>query len=204
MRKTTFAPHIAGILLAAGSSIRMGNPKQLIYFKKTPLIVHTLNNLLKSSLDEIILVLGHKHKEILNRLGTNLPERLKIAINYQHKKGLSSSIKKGVSLLSPATIAVFIFLADQPFIGPGIIDKMIKVYLKDPSPDKITASFYGKKRGHPVLFGKAFFKELGRLKGDCGARSILKKYSKKIIKVRFSNPSILLDFDSPEDLLALR
>ena len=120
--------NISCILLAAGESKRMGNPKLLLKLGKSNIINITLNNYLKSKIFEIIVVLGHEAKKIKDSISTQ-DKRIKFVVNKNYAKGMSTSIKYGVLEASKQSEAFLIALGDQPLISHKIIDRLIDRYL---------------------------------------------------------------------------
>lgn len=189
---------ITGVLLAAGKSTRMGQMKQLTFFQEKPLLERSLQPLIDSSLDEIILVLGYQYHEVLNTIKIK-DKRLRVVINRQYEKGMSTSIRAAVKSVSDKTEAVIIALGDQPLITGAIIDRLIREFKRNNKG--IVAPTYKGRRGNPVMLSRKYFSALAKLTGDEGAKSILKDNPTDIIKVEIGDDSILRDVDYQEDLL---
>ncbi len=116
---------ISAILLAAGESKRMSGRNKLIEeIDNKPLLVHSVNNILASSVKELIIVLGHQ-KEIIEKL-IDKNERIKFVFNKNFANGMSTSIKIGLSNLSEKTEAFFICLGDMPYVNPNIYNQLIE------------------------------------------------------------------------------
>jgi molybdenum cofactor cytidylyltransferase len=188
---------VAGIVLAAGESTRMGRPKQLLQAGGGTLLERIINEALRSDLDEVILVLGHKYEEIRATLGQVLQHpNLKVIENRKFKKGISSSIIAGLSEVEDNHDHVMILLADMPYIDANLIDLLLRRYIDSRLP--LGAIKLKTKRTHPVIFSRKLFHELHNLKGDVGARNLFKKYADQVCLVEpvgFYDDS---DIDTPE------
>ena len=185
---------ISAILLAAGESKRMqGENKLTKLYKGIPLIQHSIINILNSSIEELIIVLGHQSKIISNLISNN--KKIKIVINKNYSTGMSSSINLGVKNLSKLSNAFFICLADMPLIDTKIYEDL----LKSRNNNEIIVPTYKGKMGNPVLFSKLMVNEIIKIKGDVGAKSILDKKLNKIKLLPIENKSIILDFDTQDN-----
>ncbi len=191
---------ISAILLAAGESKRMGRPKQLLAWQGKTLLEHILESLLSSDVDEIILVLGHE----ADRIRSSLPALpITITINPDYRQGMASSLRRGLAAMDPASEAFLLCLADQPGIGPEIMNTVIRTFrLADPRRGIVRPVYRG-RRGHPVLIGAQYLKEaLQLLQGDVGARQILLNHPEDILDVEMEGDVILKDIDTPEEYRA--
>ena len=162
---------IAGIVLAAGRSSRLGRPKQLLPLHGEPLIRHTLRQVLASSLDEVILVLGHKADEVRAAVA-GLP--VACVFNPDAAAGQSTSVRAGLSALSSNVESAVFVLGDQPRVDPNVIDALITAWRASRSP--VVAPRYEDRIGNPVLFDRQVFPELALLEGDAGARPLVRAY----------------------------
>ena len=180
---------ISAILLAAGESKRMkGENKLSKKIQNVPLIKHSIKNILNSSIDEIIIVLGHE-SEIIEKL-INKNKKIKIVYNKNFKSGISSSIKLGLKKLSNKTEAFFICLGDMPMVN--YYNRILFYYRSNLKFEKkmkinkdkiniIIPTFNG-KQSNPILFTNSMKKKIMKIKGDVGAKNILKLNKKKNIK----------------------
>ncbi len=179
MQGVSFGRKVAGILLAAGASTRMGNLKQLLPVAGVTLIERALTAALESRLDRLVLVLGHRAPEIETALsGFVRNPKLTIVHNRRYREGISSSLVAGVEEIAHSHDHAMILLADMPFIDHLVINLLIEGYLKAQLP--IGAIKVGKHAAHPVMFRRDLFFELKTLTGDVGARSLLKKYDDRV------------------------
>jgi molybdenum cofactor cytidylyltransferase len=189
---------ISAILLAAGESKRMGRPKQLLDWRGKPLLQHVLESIIGSSVDEIILVLGHEAEQIRK----SLPElHIKIVNNLDYKQGMSSSLRQGLLAVDPGSEAFLVFLADQPSIAPKIIDRLIQIFQQANPRRGIVRPVHRGLQGHPVLIGVQYLQEALQLQGDVGARQILMNHVSDTLEVEVGQDAVLADIDTPEEYL---
>jgi molybdenum cofactor cytidylyltransferase len=187
---------ISAILLAAGESRRMGRPKQLLTWRGKTLLQHSLESLINSDADEIILVLGHETDLIRESLP---PLPIKIVINPDYKQGMASSLRQGLLAMDPRSEAFLVLLADQPGIGPEIINRVIRDFQRADPRRGIVRPVYRGLRGHPVLIGVRYLQEALQLQGDMGARQILMNHPEDIIEIEVTQDVVLKDIDTPEE-----
>lgn len=183
------------IVLAAGASSRLGEPKQLLKFKGITLLRKIAETAIGENLQTII-VLGEKH-EILKKEIEDLP--LETVFNAQWQQGMSSSVKAGLLKLleiEPQTQAVILLVCDQPLIEAATIRCLIEKQLE--TQKNIVASRYDETLGVPALFTRAVFDELLNLEGDKGARLLIQKYRDTDVS-EIAAPEASFDIDTPED-----
>ena len=187
--------NVSVILLAAGSSSRLGQSKQLLQVNGVPLLLHSANAALACGAKHVIVILGaneQPHKDLLLGLPvTSLP-------NHYWKSGIGSSIKSGLNHLirkSPDTEAVILMVCDQPSITHEHLSNLIESYRKTRSP--IIASSYADTVGVPALFARSFFTNLLMLRDDEGAKKIVEQFEGQVETVEF--PEGLFDIDTNED-----
>jgi len=162
---------IAGIVLAAGRSSRLGRPKQLLPVHGEPLVRHTLRHVLASSLDQVILVVGHKSDEVRNAVA-GLP--VVCVFNPDAAAGQSTSVRSGIAAVLPEVEAAVFMLGDQPGVDPNVIDALVSAWRESRPP--VVAPLYDDRMGNPVLFDRRVFPELALLEGDAGARPVVRAY----------------------------
>ncbi len=188
--------NIGIIILAAGQSKRLGRPKQLLKFQHKTLIERIAETALETEFQTVV-VLGANAEKMLPKI-KNLP--IKIVQNKNWQSGMSSSIVAGLERLlemKNSLSAVVVLLCDQPFITKDTILKLVKTQRS--TGKSIIASQYENTSGVPALFTKNVFDELLSLNAEIGAKSIIKKYSKKdLAGVTF--PEARFDIDTEEDL----
>ena len=185
---------VSAILLAAGESKRLRMPKLLLPFGKSTILERTIDNLLNSRVDEVIVVLGYRAEEMMRKLA-NRP--VKIAINPIYHQGMSTSIVKGLSLVNNRAQAIMVALADQPLINSQTINRLIEESL---GYDKgIVIPTYQAERGHPVIFASEYKEELLGLKGDIGGRQTIKQHPNDTLEVIADSKAITMDINTIND-----
>jgi len=162
---------IAGIVLAAGRSSRLGRPKQLLPVHGEPLVRHTLRHVLASSLDQVILVVGHKSDEVRNAVA-GLP--VVCVFNPDAAAGQSTSVRSGIAAVLPEVEAAGFILGAQPGVDPTVIDALVSAWRELRPP--VVAPLYDDRMGNPVLFDRRVFPELALLEGDADARPVVRAY----------------------------
>ncbi len=194
---------VAGLLLAAGASTRMGQPKQLLRMGEETLLDRILGEVLGSELDLTVLVLGHQAQEIRQRLRTDLRHpKLKIIENKNYLDGISSSIITGLSEVEDVFDHVMIILADMPLINSSLINLLLNEYLA--SHLQLGAIKLIGRRSHPVVIGRQFYDELHQLKGDVGARDLFLKHAHQVCLVEPEQDYDDVDIDTIEEYLEFR
>jgi molybdenum cofactor cytidylyltransferase len=190
---------IAGIVLAAGRSSRLGRPKQLLPVQGEPLLRHTIHQVLASSLDSVVLVVGHDADAIRDAVADL---SLDVVFNPDAALGQSTSVRAGLAALPPDVEAAVFILGDQPAIDPKVIDALIAAWSESGAP--ILAPLYEDGMGNPVLFDRRVFPELTVLQGDTGARPVVRRYHAsgevQLVPVAGRVPP---DIDTEDDYAAL-
>ena len=187
---------ITAILLAAGQSKRLKNENKLIkLFKKKMLINYILSSLIKSKVNKIIIVLGFEQLKVKKKLLKS--KKIKFVINKNYKKGISSSIKTGLRSLSKRNKGFLIVQADMPNITKTTINKIILLINK--STKEIFLPRFKNRVGNPIGFKKSMIKNINKIKGDRGAKNIIKKNSTKIKFININSKSILTNFNTKKD-----
>lgn len=189
----------AGIILAGGSSTRFGRPKQLVKLKGKYLLEHVLNAALESRLDNLVLVLGHAHQNILQKLRayTRHP-RLQVVINVRYNEGQSRSLQAGLLKIRQTCPSAMFLLGDQPMLNSEAINHMLDKFRY--SEMDICVPVYNGKNGNPTIFNHVMYDQLLAIEGDIGARDIIKANPGRVLHVEMDDPLCFFDIDSREDL----
>lgn len=185
---------ISAILLAAGESNRMGQPKQLMPFGQSTIVERTIDYLLNSAVSETIVVLGYKGEEIRKTIAR---KPIKIAINPDYQQGMSTSIIAGLKQVDKRARAVLIALGDQPFVNSQTITSLVEAFIANNRG--ILIPVYQGRRGNPVIFAIKYKGELLNLKGDVGGREIIKLHPDDVLEVAVNCEGVLLDIDTMEN-----
>ena len=187
---------ISSILLAAGQSKRMkGENKLLKKYKKKYLINHILNSLIKSKVNKIIVVLGYENRKV-KKISLK-SKKITFVFNSQYLKGISTSIKCGLKKISKKNIGFLIAHADMPLVSKTILNTLC-TGLKN-SKKNIFVPVYKNKAGNPLAFKYSMIKFLKKIKGDRGAKKLIKSNKSKVQFVKIKSKSILIDFDQLKD-----
>ena len=196
------AQRVAGILLAAGASTRMGRIKQLLPVGGRKLVEHVLMEAMGSQLDRVVLVLGHGAGEIREALSPILEgPGLRTVVNPRFRDGMSTSLVAGLSEVRETHDHVMILLGDMPFLRRELIDLLILRYMESGLP---IGAIRGEERPvHPMIFRRDLYPELLALTGDVGARALLGKYRGQLCLVDPEVPYDWRDIDTPEDYAGL-
>ena len=193
---------VSSVVLAAGRSARMGEAKQLLHLGERTVLEQTLDNVRRSRADEIVLVLGFSSEMIRQQLPARLLDGMNVVVNKDFAQGMASSLRAGLLGVTSEMNAALIVLADQPFVRPETIDRIIEGYRF--SDAEIVIPFYKGSRGNPVLLDRSVFLESMALEGDSGCRAIFGSHADGIIELEVDDAGILLDIDSRDDYERLR
>ena len=187
------------LILAAGASTRLGQPKQLLNLHGKPLVRHMAEMAIATNTDPIGIVLG-ANAGLIHPLLTDLP--IHPTENDQWATGMASSIRCGLRkllTLAPDLEAIVLLVCDQPFVSTLLIQQLITAYQTSQFP--IIASAYAETLGVPALFHRRLFPELLALEGDCGAKALIHRYALHCRSIPFAAGAI--DLDTPDNLETL-
>jgi molybdenum cofactor cytidylyltransferase len=185
---------VAAIVLAAGGSSRMGQPKQLLPIDNRPMVRYVTEAVAASDLEQVIVVTG-AHARAVEAALTGLP--VELVRNVSWSKGMSSSMRSGLRALRPAVQAVLVVLGDQPGLTATLLQSLVARYRATRAP--IVVPVYRGRRGNPVLFDRALFPELLAVQGDQGGRAIVIRHQDRMEHVEVDDPAVVMDVDSPRD-----
>ncbi|SMP26401.1 nucleotidyltransferase family protein [Flavobacterium hercynium] len=183
------------VILAAGSSSRLGSPKQILPYKNTTLLQNTIREAILVSNVQVLVVTGANREIVQNEITQTT---VKSSSNPDWESGMASSIVHGLKemlLVFPETDACIFAVCDQPYVTSTIFSQLIKTYQKNTKG--IIASSYADTLGTPVLFQKKYFKELFELIGQEGAKKVINRFLDDTIAVPFEKGNI--DIDTLED-----
>jgi molybdenum cofactor cytidylyltransferase len=184
------------IVLAAGASTRFGSPKQLVRLAGRPLLHTVVTRAAEITGNALIVVLGSQAAELAPLLKHSAGT---IVVNHEWREGLASSIRAGVAHLPAACTGAMLVLADQAAVTADDLKRLAGSWRRQ--PQYIAAAMYAGTIGVPAIFPRASFRELSELRGDSGARALLRRNSDRLVRVAMESAAI--DLDTPEDLLAL-
>ena len=182
------------IILAAGSSTRMGTQKLLLPYHNSTMIETVIDNVLDSRVEKVMVVLGNDSDEIIRVIGQ---KPVKYCYNPHPEKGMLSSVLCGFHALPEQANAALVYLGDQPDIPPVITDTIIGAY--NENLRGIVIPVHNHRRGHPLLVDLKYRKEIDKLDLEKGLRSLMHLFSQDVLEVEVDEPGILVDIDTRED-----
>ena len=187
---------IKAILLAAGQSKRMKSENKLIkLYKNKPLINYSLNVLKKSKVNKIIIVLGHQHKELKKIIKKN--KKIIFTYNKNYKKGIASSIKIGLKKISKNDKGFIIAQSDMPFVKQSDINKICRSI--NSKKFLIHALKYKTRVGNPIGFDSSLIKKFKNIKGQFGAKFMVKRLKNRTNFIKTKSIKSFKDFDKASD-----
>lgn len=184
------------IILAAGSSIRMGSQKLLLPYHDSSMIETVIDNVLGSRIDKVMVVLGSDSDEITRTIGQKPVE---ICINPQPEKGMLSSVLCGLKAIPEEATAALVYLGDQPNIPPAITNMILEAYNED--LHGIVIPVHNHRRGHPLLVDLKYRRDINKLDLEQGLRSLMHLFPEDVLEVEVDEPGILVDIDTRVDYL---
>lgn len=190
---------IAGLILAAGQSRRMGAVNKLLAeIDGAPMVAHVADAVLTSEARAVIVVTGHEREKLTQALAGR---DVTFVHNPDYAEGLSTSLRRGLAALPADIDGVVICLGDMPNVTPDHLNRLIDAF-DPPAGRSICVPTFGGKRGNPVLWGRQYFKEILEVAGDVGARHLIGTYDDQVHEVSVPDSGVLLDLDTPQALAA--
>ena len=188
---------ISGVILAAGTSSRLGRLKQLLELGGRPALQHAIDCVAAVGVDELILVLGHEAARI--RSAVHLPPFGRTVSNPDYASGQASSLLRGLAATDPRSQAAVILLGDQPGVDPGAVMSVLAAWRDGVGP--VARAVYRGTPGHPVVIGRTAFDEFENASGDDGGRSVLATLAVAEVDIDAEPPA---DMDTWDQYEALR
>lgn len=186
---------LAGIVLAAGESRRMGTPKQLLMFGDQTILEQVVDTLITAGVGEVIVVLGHLAERMRGVLGDR---PVRTVVNEQYREGMLSSVKAGVQAIRPGFDAVLFALGDQPHIDSATVREIIIQYRK--GIEGIIIPRYGTKKGHPIIINLRKYREaILNLPEHVGLNALMQEHTDDVRLFDVATDDIIRDIDVPED-----
>jgi molybdenum cofactor cytidylyltransferase len=185
---------ITGIVLAAGTSSRLGRPKQLLELRGKPVVQHVIEAALTAGLDEVVVVVGHASNEVA--AAVPMDDRVRVVTNPDYPEGQSTSLRAGLRAAGPRTLAAVVLLGDQPGVRADAIVALVDGWHSGSGP--VVQASYGGRPTHPILLDRSVWHQVAEGAGDEGARSVLAEHPgwRSTVEVGGDPPE---DIDTEED-----
>jgi molybdenum cofactor cytidylyltransferase len=188
------ASSVAGVVLAAGRSSRMGNANKLLQdVEGTPMVRRVVETAIDGRLSPVVVVLGHEAETVRGALA-GLP--VAFVENPDHGGGISTSIRRGIAAVAGAADGAMILLGDMPWVGVHDLEALVAAFRPDAGCG-ICAPVADRRRGNPVVWAARYFPELRALEGDVGARRLLAVHEDDVCEVPVPSDGVLRDVDTP-------
>jgi molybdenum cofactor cytidylyltransferase len=187
---------VTAIILAAGESKRMGQPKMLLPFRGTSVVRYIAGEAVRSVAEETIVVTGCYHNEVVKDLAET---GVRIARNTDYEKGMLSSVRCGLGMISNDSGAAVIIPGDNIALTAEIIDYVVEGWIM--SGKCIAVPVFNGKRGHPLLIARKLFGDVMTMPDGDGLRRIFQIHPEDVVELVSENDSILRDIDTYEDYL---
>ena len=193
------SPHIAAIILAAGSSARMGAFKPLLPLGERSILEHVIETVRSSRIEEILVVIGHRAQElgpVVEKAGASA------VFNRDFEQGMFSSVCAGVRRLGRPVDGFFLLPVDIPLVRPATFRRMAAAWGQ--RPGRICSPAFAGKRGHPPLVPAALIPAILKSPGVGGLQKVLENFEDRALDVAVADENILFDLDLPEDYEAAK
>jgi molybdenum cofactor cytidylyltransferase len=186
---------IVAVVLSAGESSRMGQPKALLPIDGQTFIERIVAALKQTKVGKIIVILGHNARELQSKI-SHLP--VEILINTDYKLGQLSSLQLAVRNLQPDLDCdgMLVHLVDHPYLAPALVEEMIRQFYE--TKKRIIVPKFQGKRGHPVIFSNALFDEILSAPMEEGAKAVVNAHRAETLEIETEEEGIAVDIDTPE------
>ncbi len=186
---------VTAVVLAAGSSVRMGRPKPLVPVLGQLLLARVLGAIRASHVGETVVVLGSQAQRVRRAIDLR---GATVVVNPEHEEGMGSSLRCGAAAASATSRGLLVVLGDQPFVDPATLNALIDRHAA--GGGQIWIPTYEGVRGNPILLDRALVPELRQIGGDIGCRAIFPGHLDEIREFPVPDPGILIDVDTPEEV----
>lgn len=191
---------VAGIVLAAGSSTRMGKNKLLFDLDGESLVRSAVRRAAAAGLDPVIAVLGHEVERVQRELDGLTPPCL-IVVNPDYARGINFSLKAGIAAVPATAAAAVVILADMPFVTAEMIGTLVTRYRESEAP--LVISDYEGVNAPPMLYDRVLFEELRAMEGEGCGKQVVRRHRSEAVVVGWP-AAALTDLDAPSDYEQLR
>jgi molybdenum cofactor cytidylyltransferase len=192
------AGRIVGIVLAAGTSSRMGKNKLLLQFGGTSVLRRAVATALEADLDPVLVVLGYESDRARAEL-SDMP--CTTVVNEDFARGMNTSVKAGIAAVPGDAAGAVLMLADMPLVDTAMLRALVERYRASDAP--LVVSTYGEVIAPPILYGRALFGELRALDADTSGKRVVNEHRHEAIQLQWP-VSALTDLDVPEDVARVR
>jgi molybdenum cofactor cytidylyltransferase len=189
---------VAGIVLAAGASTRMGTNKMFLEIGGESILRRTAGRALAADLDPVIVVLGHEAERARSELSGL---RVCPVVNPDYARGINTSLKAGVAAVPEDCAAVVVLLADMPFVTDRMIARMVELYRESGAP--LVVSDYAGVHAPPHLYDRSLKAELGAMEGEGCGKQVVRRHLSEAAAAAWP-AAALTDIDRPEDWERIR
>ena len=189
---------IAGVVLAAGLSSRMGLNKMLLELGGRTLVRRAVTTALSAGLDPVLVVLGHEGDRVRAEL-SGLPYTA--VMNSDYARGMNTSLRAGIAALPDDAAGAVVLLGDMPLVEASMVRALVTAHRR--SGPKLAISTYGGVVAPPILYGRALFPELRALEAESCGKSVVRSHRAGAVELQWP-PETLTDLDSPEDVERIR
>jgi len=187
--------NITGVLLAAGTSSRMGRNKLLLKYKDHTVIEESLFQLLESNIGDVLVITGFENQRVEEVISKYRTERIKFIYNGKYRLGRAESIKCAIGQISEHSDAALFMVADKPGVDSVLLNKAIDRFAKDKPAILYVKTPAG--RGHPIIFVRKLFDELMVLNGDVVGDELITKHKENVVELE--DGMVQVDIDTEED-----
>jgi molybdenum cofactor cytidylyltransferase len=195
----TTAGAAAGVILAAGASRRMGQPKQLLEVGGRPLLEKVVAAACAAHLDDVVVVLGARAEEIEASVDFG---RARVVLNPEHEQGMSTSLRAGIASLAPEVSRALVILGDQPDVNAALLDRLLDLQEASGLP-AAALSFEGLLHP-PMVLIREWWAGLEALEGDVGLRAVVRAHPELVAALPAEQSGgHPIDIDTPEDFKKL-
>ena len=190
---------VAGVVLAAGTSTRMGGPNKLLFdVGGEPLVRRSVARALAAGLSPVVVVLGHEAERVRAQL-EGVPCRT--VMNAEYARGINASLKAGVAAVPATAEAVVVMLADMPFVTTAMMETLVATYRRSEAP--LVVSDYQGVNAPPMLYDRSLFGELAALEGQGCGKHVVKRHRHEAESVSWPVEA-LTDLDEPGDFTRVK
>lgn len=184
---------MAGVILAAGASNRMGQNKMLLKLEGESVLRRAVNRAVAAGLDPVVVVLGYEAGRALGELaGLDCQP----VVNPDYARGINISLRTGIAAVPTRAGAVVVLLADMPFVTARMVETLVERYRETAAP--LVISDYAGVHAPPMLYDRSLFAELGAMEGEGCGKQVVKRHRREAVAVPWPAEA-LADLDVPED-----